>query len=171
MRYILLSLVVSSLAMASINTIDSFKADFTQSVTDDKKKVLKYTGKVVASKPQNALWRYEKPINKDVYINSDAVTIIEPELEQAIIKHIQSNFDFFNMIKNAKQIEKDTYLASYQNSNFTIKTKDSLIQSISYIDEYENKVLIVFTNQKQNEKIKTEIFIPNVPLDYDIIRD
>jgi len=171
MHYILVLLFTSTLAMASLDNIHSFKADFTQSVTDEKNKVLEYKGNVIASKPQNALWRYLTPVNKDVYINSDAITIIEPEMEQVIIKHIKSNFDFFNMIKNAKQIDKDTYLATYQNSQFTIKTKSLLIDSISYIDEFENKVTILFSNQKQNEKIIDESFVPNIPLEYDIIRD
>ena len=157
--------------MASLGDIVSFQADFTQSVTDDKKKVLTYNGSVLASKPQNALWRYSKPVNKDVYINSRRVTIIEPEIEQVIIKRIESNFDFFNMIKNAKKIEKNIYMAIYKDSEFTITTKDELIKSISYIDEFENSVEVVFDNQKQNDKINKELFIPNIPLEFDIVRD
>ena len=157
--------------MASLGDIVSFQADFTQSVTDDKKKVLTYNGSVLASKPQNALWRYSKPVNKDVYINSHRVTIIEPEIEQVIIKRIESNFDFFNMIKNAKKIEKNIYMAIYKNSEFTITTKDELIKSISYIDEFENSVEVIFDNQKQNDKINKELFIPNIPLEFDIVRD
>ena len=157
--------------MASLGDIVSFQADFTQSVTDDKKKVLTYSGSVLASKPQNALWRYSKPVNKDVYINSRRVTIIEPEIEQVIIKRIESNFDFFNMIKNAKKIEKNIYMAIYKNSKFRITTKDELIKSISYIDEFENSVEVLFDNQKQNDKINKELFIPNIPLEFDIVRD
>ena len=157
--------------MASLGDIVSFQADFTQSVTDDKKKVLTYSGSVLAAKPQNALWRYSKPVNKDVYINSRRVTIIEPEIEQVIIKRIESNFDFFNMIKNAKKIEKNIYLAIYKNSEFRITTKDELIKSISYIDEFENSVEVLFDNQKQNDKINEELFIPNIPLEFDIVRD
>ncbi len=157
--------------MASLGDIVSFQADFTQSVTDDKKKVLTYSGSVLAAKPQNALWRYSKPVNKDVYINSRRVTIIEPEIEQVIIKRIESNFDFFNMIKNAKKIEKNIYLAIYKNSEFRITTKDELIKSISYIDEFENSVEVIFDNQKQNDKINKELFIPNIPLEFDIVRD
>jgi len=157
--------------MASLGDIVSFQADFTQSVTDDKKKVLTYNGSVLASKPQNALWRYSKPVNKDVYINSRRVTIIEPEIEQVIIKRIESNFDFFNMIKNAKKVEKNIYMAIYKDSEFTITTKDELIKSISYIDEFENSVEVVFDNQKQNDKINKELFIPNIPLEFDIVRD
>jgi outer membrane lipoprotein carrier protein len=54
---------------------------------------------------------------------------------------------------------------------FTITTKDKLIETISYMDEFENKVKIVFENQKQNEEINIDLFIPNYPLEFDIIRD
>lgn len=157
--------------MASLNNITSFEADFTQSVTDDKKKVLKYNGNVIASKPQNAVWKYTNPVNKEVYINARNVTIIEPDIEQVITKRIESNFDFFNMMKSAKEIKKDTYLAMYNNSKFTIKTEAGLIKSISYLDEFENSVEVLFENQKQNRDIKQKLFIPIIPIDFDVIRD
>ncbi len=171
MKHIFLYLTCTPLALASMGDISSFQADFTQSVTDDKKKVLTYSGSVLASKPQNALWRYSKPVNKDVYINSRRVTIIEPEIEQVIIKNIESNFDFFNMIKNAKEVKENVYTAMYKNSEFTITTKEKLIESISYIDEFENRVEVVFENQIQNNKIDEELFVPNIPLEFDIVRD
>lgn len=171
MKILLLSLFLSTLSMASLQSIYSFKADFVQSVIDDKQKTLTYNGHVVASKPQNALWKYTKPVTKDVYINSNTVTVIEPEIEQVIIKRIQSSFDFFKLIKNAKEVEKNKYVTSYQNSEFTITTERSLIKDISYMDEFENKVKIVFTHQKQNEDIEDEVFIPLIPLEFDIIRE
>ena len=171
MKHIFLYLACVTLALASFDNISSFQADFTQSVTDDKKKVLSYSGTVIASKPQNAVWKYIKPINKLVYINSYKVTIIEPEIEQAIVKRIESNFDFFNMIKNAKMITKDVYIAKYKNSEFTIMTENKLIKSIAYIDEFENSVQVVFENQEQNEKIDEKIFIPHIPIEFDIVRD
>ena len=104
MKYIFTLLLSFTLCFASFDTISSFEADFTQSVTDDKDKALVYQGHIVASKPQNAVWNYNKPIKKDVYINSFNVTVVEPEIEQVIIRQIESNFDFFTMIENAKEI-------------------------------------------------------------------
>ncbi len=160
-----------TLGFASFDNTNAFEADFTQSVTDDKNKSLIYKGHIIASKPQNALWNYTSPIKKDVYISKYSVTIIEPEIEQVIIRKIESNFDFFNMIRNAKEIEKNRYEANYKESKFIITTKDELIESISYIDEFENSVKIIFKNQKQNEEIDLELFIPNYSLDFDVIRD
>ena len=171
MKHLFTLLLTSTLAFASFDSLNSFQADFTQSVTDDKDKSLVYKGHVVASKPQNAVWNYIKPIKKDVYINRFNVTVIEPEIEQVIIRRIDSSLDFFNMIQNAKEIQKNKYEAHYRESKFTITTKNELIETISYIDEFENKVKIVFENQKQNEKINMELFTPSYPLEFDVIRD
>ncbi|MBL0708979.1 MAG: outer membrane lipoprotein chaperone LolA [Sulfurimonas sp.] len=177
MKYILTLLLSSTLSFAStdildaLDTINSFKASFTQTIRDDKNKALVYEGNIIASKPQNALWRYNKPIKKDVYINSYRVVIVEPEIEQVIIRNIESDFDFFEMLKNAKKIDKNTYEANYRKSKFSITTKSDTIESISYIDEFENNVKIVFSSQEQNKKIDKKIYIPKYPLEFDVIRD
>lgn len=171
MKHILILLIAFTLSFASLDEINSFEADFTQSVTDENNKVLSYSGSIMAAKPQNVMWDYEKPIKKNVYINTESVTIVEPEIEQVIIKEIESNFNFFNMIKNAKKTKENTFVATYKESVFTITTKNSFIKSISYTDEFENRVVITFDNQKQNESINSNVFIPKIPTDFDIIRD
>ncbi len=171
MRYILLFVLVFNNLFAYFDSIDSFEADFKQIIKDDKDNVITYKGNILASKPQNAMWHYFEPVKKDVYINRFQVTIIEPEIEQVIIREVDSNFDFFKMIKNAKKIKENTFSAMHKGSKFIITTKDGLIESISYTDEFENKVKIVFENQKQNQKINKERFIPLIPDEFDIIRD
>lgn len=164
-------MLLISQAFSSIEHIDTFEADFTQSITDDKDKMLTYNGHIIASKPQNAKWAYNKPVKKTIYINRYEVTIVEPEIEQVIVKMVESKFDFFNMIDKAKEIKKDIYETKYKESIFTIVLNKDLIESISYIDEFENRVKIVFKNQKQNHNIDVKIFTPVYPLSYDIIRD
>ncbi|MDD2789300.1 MAG: LolA-like outer membrane lipoprotein chaperone [Sulfurimonas sp.] len=171
MRYILLPFALFSLSFASIENINSFEADFIQSVTDEKNKVLNYSGKVTALKPQNALWKYTKPVQKDVYMSPQSITIIEPEIEQVIIRKVDSNFDFFHMISKAKKIKENRYQTSYQDTLFDITTKGDIIESISYQDEFENKIKIVFTRQIQNAAISKDTFEPILPADYDVIRE
>lgn len=171
MKPFLSLLLCSSISFASLNSINSFKADFTQSVTDDKNATLLYSGSLAAQKPQNAVWHYLLPIQKDVYINQYSVTIIEPEIEQVIVRKIETKFDFFNMLKNAKKTNSNTYEAQYQNKKFIIKMQNDFIEEILYNDDFENNVSIVFTNQKQNIKIKDEKFVAEYPVDFDVIRD
>jgi len=171
LRYIFLLSFLATLSFANIDSIYSFEADFRQDVTNDKGNVLSYTGHIKAIKPQNALWSYQTPIKKEIYVTAYKVVIVEPEIEQAIVKVIQNDFDFFSMIKNAKEIEKNVYSASFKESKFIIKIKQKKIESIAYIDEFENSVLITFTQQIQNRDIDLKTFRVSIPMEYDIIRD
>lgn len=171
MKFFLLIALVGVELFASFDNITSFEAEFTQSITDDKNKTLVYVGKIVALKPQNARWSYFKPVKKEVYINNFEVTIVEPEIEQVIIKKLESNFDFFKIMSRAKEVGKNTYTANYRDSKFTIIKNNTLIESISYLDEFENMIKITFKNQKQNQEIDIKNFAPVYPLDFDIIRD
>ena len=160
-----------TLATSSVLNISSFEADFNQVITDDKGKELSYSGHIVASKPQYALWAYKEPVKKNVYITSRYVTVVEPEIEQAIIRKIASDFDFFNMIQKAKKITDNLYIATLNESKYTIKIEKAMIKSISYLDGFENKVSIIFNNQSKNRVIPEDIFRAKIPVEYDIIRD
>jgi len=171
MKQKFLLLLLTTVSYANIQTISSFEADFQQKIVDDQNKTILYEGHIIATKPQYALWNYTKPIIKRVYILENEAIIVEPELEQAIIKKINKNFDFFKLIKSAKRITKNKYLAHYNNTTFIITIDNKTISSISYKDEFENSVTIKFSNQKENRKIDKKEFQPNIPDDYDIIRN
>ncbi|MDT8339162.1 MAG: LolA-like outer membrane lipoprotein chaperone, partial [Sulfurimonas sp.] len=140
MKKLLLATFISVQLFASLQELTSFEADFAQSITDEKDKVLTYNGRIVALKPQNARWSYIEPVKKDVFINDFQVTIVEPEIEQVIIKRIESNFDFFKIVSGAKKIDQNTYVAFYRETKFTIVKNGAFIESISYLDEFENRV-------------------------------
>jgi len=169
MRYLFFLSLLYSLSFASFENIDTFEADFNQSVTDEKGKTINYSGHVIASKPQNAKWSYKKPILKDIYVTSYQITIVEPELEQAIKKRINSNFNLFNLLKNAKKIADNRYETYFKNAKFQITLKKGVINSISYIDEFDNSVKVVFSNQEINKKLSLKIFSPKIPIEYDVI--
>ncbi len=171
MKYLFLYFSLTSYIFASFDNLTTFQANFIQTITDEKNKILIYSGSVLASKPQNVLWHYKEPVDKLVYINAYSVSIVEPEIEQVIIKNLDTNFDFFNMIKNAKKIALDIYFVKFKNVEFYIKTKDNLLYSISYIDEFENAVKIIFSNQLYNQEISEKRYIPSFDLDFDVIRD
>ena len=171
MKLPLVTLFATTLAFADFTTMLTFQADFTQTIQDDHNKTLIYRGDVVATQPAYALWRYNKPVTKSVYVLRNKVVMIEPELEQAIIKTMQSSFDFFTLLKSAKKVSKDHYEAMFENVKYTILTRNDLVTTIQYEDEFENKVTIEFENQKVNKKIDLNIFNPYIPKEFDIIRD
>ncbi|WP_297441191.1 LolA-like outer membrane lipoprotein chaperone [Sulfurimonas sp.] len=171
MKKLFLSTILALNCYASIENLQYFDADFIQNIKDDNNKVIKYNGHIKAAKPQYALWEYKNPINKQVFILPNKVVVIEPDLEQAIIKKLSTNFDIFTLIKNAEKKGKGIYIASFRNTKYTIEIKNDIIERISYKDEFENNVEIVFKNQNQNSVIEKKLFIPNIPTDFDIIRE
>jgi outer membrane lipoprotein carrier protein len=157
---------------ADLSSVNSFEADFSQVVQDENNQTLTYKGHIIATKPQYALWEYKTPIEKNIYISRYRLTVIEPEIEQVIKKSISSEFDFFKMLQHATKIDDTTYTTQLQNTLYKITLVDqNSIESISYKDNFENSVKITFSNQKINQKIDTKRFIPNIPIDFDIINE
>lgn len=156
---------------ASLGGVNTYEADFKQNITDENNHTIVYSGHMFAKKPNDALWNYTKPVKKEVYMNPYEVTIVEDELEQVIVKKVDSNFDFFKMIKDAKKVGNSAYKTSFDGIEFHINMDGKLIKTITYHDEFENKIELNFTNQKLNENIEDYIFIPRYDLNYDIIKD
>jgi len=171
MKHNFLLILLSCSAFANINNISSFEADFKQSIVDDQNKTIIYNGHIQAEKPQYALWKYTNPIQKSVYISPTKVVMVEPDLEQAIIKKIDSNFDFFSLLSSAKKINDNKYMARYNNTTFFIIMNKLTIKAILYKDEFDNKVKIDFINQAEDKKIGIKTFTPVIPDGYDIIRN
>ena len=168
-KLFLLALAVL-LQASGLENIQSFEADFTQSITNDKNTTLTYTGHVKATKPQLALWQYKTPVEKSIYITNTKAIVIEPELEQVYIQKINATFDFFRVLKHAKKINTETYSAKFQDTQYTIKVHNNTLLSISYRDELDNSVKILFTKQINNKTYEDKEFEANIPLDYDIIQ-
>ncbi|HEC1781907.1 TPA: outer membrane lipoprotein chaperone LolA, partial [Campylobacter lari] len=104
-----------------------------------------------------------------IYINNKEVVIIEPELEQAIYTQLQNLPNLQAIFKNAKSISHESYEAKYENIIYNIKLENGSLNSISYKDELGNLVSIYFYNQKFDQNINDNIFIPKVPSHFDII--
>jgi len=170
MRFIFLVTLFMSSLFADLSNINSFEADFTQTIEDENGKQLSYTGHIIATKPQYALWQYKNPIEKEIYISLYSLTVIEPEIEQVIVRNISSEFNFFQMIKNAKKIAKNRYETKIEHTLYTIvSTKENKIKNIYYLDEIGNKISIDFTQEKINKKVDKKVFVPKIPNGYDII--
>jgi len=170
MKIIFLILFINISLLANFIEIHSFSADFKQIIRDEKNKKLVYTGSLQAKEPQSALWLYKTPVKKSIYIQKNRVIVIEPELEQVIVKHIPANFDFFHMIQNAKEVKKNMYVATIDAKEYTIIISKGVVSSISYADDFGNSIQILFSKQSQNTKIDDTIFHPIIPSDYDIIQ-
>jgi len=171
MRLLFLLLLAVLPLMSSPKELTSFYAIFTQTITDEHKKKLIYNGELWASKPQNALWKYTKPIQKSVYINAKVLPIIEPTIEQATVKTLGGEIDFLEIIKKAKKVDNEHYNATVNGLTYAITFKNDALSTIGYTDSYDNRVTIKFLTPSTNQSIEAKRFKPIIPSDFDLIRD
>ncbi|OHD83451.1 MAG: hypothetical protein A3I60_04180 [Sulfuricurvum sp. RIFCSPLOWO2_02_FULL_43_45] len=171
MRFLPLLFALSLTLAASPKEINSFNGKFVQTIIDDNGKKIVYSGELWASKPQNALWIYQKPIQKSVYINAQKITVVEPSIEQVTLRTLDDEIDFLQIIQKAKKVDDEKYSATVKGENYTIMFKNDLLSSISYTDSFDNKVAIVFANPSQNRPIEMSKFKPVIPEDFDVIKD
>ena len=171
MRIIFVALLVLSPLFAISEKTDTMNSDFVQTITNDKNSVITYKGNMFAKRPNKAMWHYKEPIEKSVYITAESVIIIEPELEQAIVKRLGDSIDILAILASAKKDGKTSYTAYYNNKEYHITMQSYMIKSISYSDAFDNVVKIVFSAQQINKSIKDSRFKADIPADFDIIND
>lgn len=141
-----------------LKEIKTFDANFEQKIINPSQKEILYKGHLLIKEPHYILWQYKEPVIKNVYIINSFAIIDEPELEQAIFSRLQNEIDILELIKTAKKIDENRYLAKIYDVDYTLTTKDNKIEKIEYKDALENSVIIVFSNVIQNKEIDDEIF-------------
>lgn len=146
----------------------NLSSDFIQEVKSSNS-TLKYKGNFIITQ-NKALWNYTFPNNKQIYINNKEIAIIEHDLEQVIFTSIENLPNLKEIFKNAKKLDNNNYIATYNNIKYEIKINNDMPENIKYKDELNNFVQINFFNQKFNQNINEKIFIPNFPSHFDIVQ-
>ncbi len=157
---------------ASIKLPENFRADFTQKITNTKKKTINYAGKVRFSNETLLKWEYTKPTRKEVCTDGHELTVVDHDLEQVSNYLVNKGFNFAKILKNAKPHSKNIYVAKYENKNYTIQVDaKQRLQSIAYFDDLDNKVQIVFKKVKYGKgSLSRKSMTCKVPKNYDVIR-
>ena len=154
----------------NIKNINTYEASFIQSIVNSSGKEILYKGKIYIQQPSQMLWKYNNPIEKFVHINNKDVTIIEPDLEQAIISRLEKEINIIKLLKDSIKIDETTYKSSLYDKIYTIRIINNNLTQIKYVDDLDNKITIDFKDIKQNETIPHDIFKFQIPYDFDIIR-
>lgn len=171
MRIFLMAMFALSPLFGIAENTNTMKADFVQTIINDKNVTIVYKGDMLAKRPSFAMWHYSEPVEKSVYITANKVTIVEPELEQAIIKRLDNSIDILAILSNATKITDEKYMAFYHDKEYTITLDKQKVDTIIYKDAFGNRVSIVFDQQEINIKLDDALFNAIIPLDYDIIKD
>jgi len=173
LRKILVGISIGlSLYAAGITLPDNFKADFSQKITNTKKKTIYYSGKVRFSTPSLLKWEYTRPTRKEVCSDGKELRVVDHDLEQISIYRISKGFNLGEIVKNAKEHSKNIYVAKYHGKNYTIQTdRQGRLQSVAYYDEVDNKVQIVFKKIKYGKgALEFRSMTCSAPKAYDEIR-
>ena len=83
---------------------------------------------------------------------------------------LDKEINILNLLKNAKKISIDTFISDFNNVSYSLIIQNNKLKQISYKDEIENDVVILFTNVKQNHTINQKVFKYFIPFDFDIIK-
>lgn len=162
-KIILLCLVASLWAIDFKNT----QMSFVQSITNDENKTIKYSGKVFVDEDK-IVWRYQKPIEKDVYFANNRIIVIEKELEQAsVFTSEKEGFNLFEIYKRAKILSPNHRQITIDKKLINIFS-DKILRKISYKDELENDVQILFSSPT-HKKMPRDFFKPKIPKHFDVI--
>ncbi len=151
----------SSLALSKeeevLSHLESFSANFKQVLKSEKPLV--YHGVLKAKAPNWALWVYEKPLKKEIYMNDKEVVIYEPNLFQATITPLKDKTDFFTILKRLKKQDDGSFKTMINKTTYRLVFKDGKPFSLEFKDEMNNLVTITFSQVEINPKIPTEIFV------------
>lgn len=171
MRLLLVTLLAISSLFAISEHTETMQADFVQTITDEKNNTITYRGDMLAKRPYKAMWHYKEPIEKRVYITAKNVTVVEPELEQAIIKKMADTIDILSILASAKKEKNDSYTAYYNDKAYHITLTNGAIKTIRFTDAFDNSVKILFDNLQINQNIDDALFRATIPETFDIISE
>ncbi len=137
--------------------LQSFSANFKQVLKNEKPLV--YYGVLKAKAPSLALWIYEKPLKKEIYMNDKEVVIYEPNLFQATITPLKDKTDFFTILKRLKKQDDGSFKTTINKTTYRLVFKDGKPFSLEFKDEMNNLVTITFSQIEINPTIANEIFV------------
>ncbi|GHP59294.1 outer-membrane lipoprotein carrier protein [Helicobacter pylori] len=137
--------------------LQSFSANFKQVLKNEKPLV--YYGVLKAKAPSWALWVYEKPLKKEIYMNDKEVVVYEPNLFQATITPLKDKTDFFTILKHLKKQDDGSFKTTINKTTYRLVFKDGKPFSLEFKDEMNNLVTITFSQTEINPTIANEIFV------------
>ncbi|WP_277641804.1 LolA-like outer membrane lipoprotein chaperone [Wolinella succinogenes] len=171
MRIALLWVAFGALALAAFESIGSFRSEFVQTIRSEDGKIIEYRGRVYAKSPYYGLWKYEKPMEKEIYIVDKQVVIYEPALEQATVSSLQNSIDFMALLRESKRNSEGIYEATVFEQKYQILADEKgEPQKVFFIDKLHNEVQIIFKNAEINPVLEKEMFLFMPSGEIDLIR-
>jgi len=171
---ILISLItLGTLLCAEIKLPQNFKSDFEQTITNEKGKVIHYSGDVLFIDATQSLfkWSYTSPTQKEVCTDGIQLVVVDHDLEQISTYLINNSIDLKEILKRATKISNQAYTATYKEIEYLINLdKEEQLEQISYVDDLDNRVKIIFKNMNYSTTISEDVLECVAPQEYDVIK-
>jgi len=172
MKFIVITTLLLSSIFAQISLPKNFSTKFKQTVTNTKKKQIKYNGVLYFIAPNKFKWSYKAPTKKEVCTDGKSLIVVDHDLEQVSKYILKRGLNISKILSKAKFYKQNIYLAKYENKNYTIVVDSKKrLKSIGYLDDLDNTVNIFFNNIKYNKnRISKKMMRCKYPKNYDYIR-
>ena len=183
MRGIVLLGVVSTLVLnAGLKVPTAFESSFTQKITDENNKIIKYSGKLKVNSDENLKWNYSAT-NNVVCSSPNRFVMVEPNAEQVQIFKLHDSLDLAGILRNAVPVKASSkalkafdyddklYQATYQDIHYFIGLdKNKHIDQIYYKDNFGNRVNFHFIGMRYlSKKHSAKVMECKYPSNYDVI--
>jgi len=162
------------------NSLESLKANFTQTTYSDTHSLLSTaSGTLAFKRPQQLRWHTTQPNEQILLLNNNELWLIDTELEQASLQQIQdlSKTPLYWLINKPNSMNNPPTF-SYKKKGvdwYTTQTlkfgfKEGLLYAISLKNEIDQTILISFDWLIVNPKINQKIFVLTLDPTFDVIR-
>ncbi len=186
---ILFVLLITNILSAELKLPTNFITNFNQSITNEKGKIIKYSGKLYFKQDiniyiddsnqkrefsnKNFKWEYKSPTKKEVCSDGVEIIVVDHDLEQVTKYLIDDGLDLEKILKHAKPLTIRDYKAIYRDKEYLITLDESgRLKRIFYVDNLDNKVKIIFTDIEYNLANFSSLNLEcPVNPDYDIIEE
>ncbi|RUM82233.1 MAG: hypothetical protein DSZ16_02685 [Candidatus Thioglobus sp.] len=166
------------------NSLESLKANFTQTTYSDTHSLLSTTsGTLTFKRPQQLRWHTAQPNEQILLLNNDELWLVDTELEQASLQQIQdlSRTPLYWLINKPSTLQnlpifshQENHIDWYTTNTLTqvlkFGFKDDLLHAISLKNELEQTVLIVFDQIDTKPNIEHGVFELRIDSGFDVIR-
>lgn len=174
-----------------IKEMQSFSSSFIQyTYNENGLLVATSNGNLTYKKKSKYVLEYEVP-NKIKFISDgQLITIYDQDLEQVIIKSIKDSesnnivniftnekliknkFDLQIFFKNDENhIEFSPVNKNIKSNSFLLVIKDNMIKSITFVNDFDQSVIMNFKGFKINVSILDSLFKIDIPDNFDVIID
>jgi outer membrane lipoprotein carrier protein len=172
--------------------VSDIQGDFIQFVVDARgTRVQETKGRFKAMRPDFFYWATTEPLEQEIFVADDMVTVYDPDLEQATIQAMNEDFSatpsilfngnaeelsqVFNVEHRSLEAGEDQFLLypKQKESLFEllrVRFKGGRISDMRISDSLGQDTTVSFIQTQINTGLSAEAFQPELPEDTDIIR-